>query len=119
MVPSLISLSSQTHIPFQLFYNRCDKSELHVFGPFLFSGKRTRGHDFTLVEGQSRFDARKYSFSHRTLNSEWNKVSADCVHSNSTNMFKNRIYNYLDSNNGLSISQRLPCAQLLLGWQSD
>ena len=36
MVPSLISLSSQTHIPFQLFYNRCDKSELHVFGPFLF-----------------------------------------------------------------------------------
>ena len=36
MVPSLISLSSQTHIPFQLFYNRCDKSELHVFGPFIF-----------------------------------------------------------------------------------
>ena len=31
MVPSLISLSSQTHITFQLFYNRCDKSELHVF----------------------------------------------------------------------------------------
>ena len=25
-----------THIPFQLFYNRCDKSELLVFGPFLF-----------------------------------------------------------------------------------
>ena len=36
MVLSLISLSSQTHIPFLLFYNHCDKSELHVFGPFLF-----------------------------------------------------------------------------------
>ena len=29
-------------------------------------GKRTRGHDFTLVKGQSRFDVRKYSFSQRT-----------------------------------------------------
>ena len=26
---------SDTH-PFLLFYNHCDKSELHVFGPFLF-----------------------------------------------------------------------------------
>ena len=32
MVPILISLSSQTHIPFQLLYNICDKSELHVCG---------------------------------------------------------------------------------------
>ena len=36
MVLSLISLSSQAHIPFLLFYNHCDKSELHVFGPYLF-----------------------------------------------------------------------------------
>ena len=28
--------SSQTHVPFILFYNHCDNSELHVFGPFLF-----------------------------------------------------------------------------------
>ena len=36
MVLSLISLSSQTHIPSLLFYNHCDKSELRVFGPFIF-----------------------------------------------------------------------------------
>ena len=36
MVLDLISLSFQTYIPFLLFYNHCDKSELHVFGPFLF-----------------------------------------------------------------------------------
>ena len=52
-------------------------------------------------------------------------LSADCVHSSSVNMFKNRIDNYLVRGDqyrcGLSISQRLPCPQpseLLLGWQS-
>ena len=58
------------------------------------TGKITRGHDFTLVKGQNRLDFRKYSFSQRTVN-EWNKWSADCVHSSSVNMFKNRIDNYL------------------------
>ena len=48
----------------------------------------------TLVKGQSRLDVRKYSFSQRTVN-EQNKLSADCVHSSSINMFKNRICNYL------------------------
>ena len=47
-----------------------------------------------LVKGHSRLDCRKYSFSQRTVN-EWNKLSADCVHSNIGNMFKNRIDNYL------------------------
>ena len=46
------------------------------------------------VKGQNRLDFRKYSFSQRTVN-EWNKLSADCVHSSSVNMFKNRIDNYL------------------------
>ena len=36
----------------------------------------------------------KYSFSQSTAN-YWNKLSADCVISNSINMFKNRIDNYL------------------------
>ena len=36
VILSLISLSSQTRIPFVLYYNRCDKSEMHVFGPLLF-----------------------------------------------------------------------------------
>ena len=55
--------------------------------------KRTRGHDFTLVKGQNRLDFRKYSSYQRTVN-EWNKLSADCVHSSSVNMCKNRIDNY-------------------------
>ena len=46
-----------------------------------------------LVKGQSRLDFRKYSFSQRIVN-EWNKLPADCVYSNSVNMFKNRIDNY-------------------------
>ena len=58
------------------------------------TGKITRGNDFTLVKWQSRLDFRKNSFSQRTVN-EWNKLSADCVHSGSVNMFKNRIDNYL------------------------
>ena len=33
-------------------------------------------------------------FSQRAVN-EWNKLSANCVHSNSINMFKNRTDNYL------------------------
>ena len=58
------------------------------------TGKITRGHDCTLVKGQNRLNFRKYSFSQRTVN-EWNKLSADFVHSSSVNMFKNRIDNYL------------------------
>ena len=58
------------------------------------TGKITREHDFTLVKGQNRLDFRKYSFSQRAVN-EWNKLSADCVHSSSVNMFKIRIDKYL------------------------
>ena len=58
------------------------------------TGKITGGHDCMLVKGLSRLDFRKYSFSQRTVN-EWNKLPADCVHSSSVNMFKNRIDNYL------------------------
>ena len=58
------------------------------------TAKRTRGHDVILVKGQSRSNVRKYSFSQRTVNDE-NKLSADCVHSSSINMFRNRIDNYL------------------------
>ena len=47
-------------------------------------------HDLTLVKGPSRLDVRNYSFS-----PEWNKLSADCVHSSNINMFKNRIDKYL------------------------
>ena len=57
--------------------------------------KITRGHNFTLVKKQSRLDDRKFSFSQRTIN-VWNKLSAECVHASSVNMFKNRIDKYLD-----------------------
>ena len=56
--------------------------------------KITGGHNFTLAKKQSRFDVRKFSFSQRTIN-VWNKLSTDCVHASSVNMFKNKIDKYL------------------------
>ena len=56
--------------------------------------KRTRGHNFTLVKKQSRLDVRKFSFSQRTINA-WSKLSTECVHASSVNMFKNKIDKYL------------------------
>ena len=52
--------------------------------------KITRGHNFTLVNKQSRLDVRNFSFSQRTIN-VWNTLSAECVHASSVNMFNNRI----------------------------
>ena len=58
-------------------------------------GKITRGHNFTLVKKQrSILDVRKFSFSQRTIN-VWNKLSTECVHASSINMFKNKIDKYL------------------------
>ena len=54
----------------------------------------TRGHNFTLVKRQSRLDVRTFSFSQRTIN-VWNKLSTECVHASSVNMFKNKIDKYL------------------------
>ena len=56
--------------------------------------KITRGHNFTLVNKQSRFDVRKFSFLQRTIN-VWNKLPAQCVQASSVNMFKNRIDKYI------------------------
>ena len=56
--------------------------------------KITRWHNFTLVKKQSRLDIRKFSFSQRTITA-WNKLSAECVHASSVNVFKNRIDKYL------------------------
>ena len=56
--------------------------------------KITRGHNYTLVKKQSRLDVRKYSFSQRAINA-WNKLSTDCVHDSSVNIFKNKIDKYL------------------------
>ena len=43
---------------------------------------------------QSRLDVRKFSFSQRTIN-VWNKLSTECVHASSVNVFKNIIDKYL------------------------
>ena len=56
--------------------------------------KISRGHNYTLVKKQSRLDVRKYSFSQRSIN-VWNKLSTDCVHASSVNMFKKKIDKYL------------------------
>ena len=56
--------------------------------------KITRGHNFTLVKKQSRLDVRKFSFFRSSIN-VWNKLSTECVHASSVNMFKNRINKYL------------------------
>ena len=56
--------------------------------------KIARGHNIALVKKQSRLDVRKFSFSQRTIN-VWNKLSAECVHASSVNMFKNIIDKYL------------------------
>ena len=56
--------------------------------------KITRGHSFTLVKNESRLDVRKFSFSQRTIH-VWNKLSTECVHASSVNMFKNKIDKYL------------------------
>ena len=53
--------------------------------------KITRGHNFMLVKKQSRLDVRKFSFSQRTIN-VWNKLSTECVHASSVNMFKNQTF---------------------------
>ena len=73
--------------------------------------KITRGHNFTLVKEQSRLDVRKFSFSQRTIN-VWNKLSEECVHASSVNMFKNRMDKYLS---------KFPCllpSEVFLVWQS-
>ena len=46
------------------------------------------------MKKQSRLDVRKFSFSQRTIN-VWNKLSEECAHASSVNMFKNRIDKYL------------------------
>ena len=56
--------------------------------------KINRSHNFTLLKKQSRLYVRKFPFSQRTIN-VWNKLSAECVHATSVNMFKNRIDKYL------------------------
>ena len=43
------------------------------------------------MKKQSRLDVRKFSFSQRTIN-VWNKLSAECVHASSVNMFKMKLY---------------------------
>ena len=65
-----------------------------IFFLEIIKSKITRGHNFTLMKKQSRLDVRPFSFSQRTIN-VWNKLSEECVHPSSVNMFKNRVEKYL------------------------
>ena len=56
--------------------------------------KITRRHNFTLMKKQSRLNVRKFSFSQSTIN-VWNKLSEECMHASSVNMFKTIIDKYL------------------------
>ena len=76
--------------------------------------KITRGHNYTLVKKQSRLDVRKYSFSQRTIN-VWNKLSTDCVHASSVNMFKNKIDKYL-AKAGYSLKSQVVSLQTAHSW---
>ena len=74
--------------------NGNENSDSNIFFFKIKEMKITRGHKFTLVKKKSRLDVRNYSFSQRTIN-VWNKLSTDCVHASSVNVFKNRIDKYL------------------------
>ena len=74
--------------------NGYENIDSNIFSLEIKQIKITRGHNFTLAEKQSRLDVRKFSFSQRTIN-VWNKLSTECVHANSVNMFKNGIDKYL------------------------
>ena len=74
--------------------NGYDIIESNIFFFEIKESKITRGHNFTLVKKQIRLDVRKFSFPQRTI-TVWNKLSTECVHASSVNMFKNRIDEYL------------------------
>ena len=74
--------------------NGYENIDSNIFSLEIKQSKITRGHNFTLAKKQSRLDVRKFSFSQRTIN-VWNKLSTDCVHASSVNMFKNKIDKYL------------------------
>ena len=77
-----------------MILNGYEKIDSNIFFFEIKESKITKGHNFTLVKKQGRLDVRKFSFSLRTIN-VWNKLSAECVHASSVNMFKNRIDKYL------------------------
>ena len=58
-------------------------------------GSRTRGHKGALVKEQCRLDMRKYSFTQKVINEQWNKLPNYFVNASSVNMFKHRIDRYL------------------------
>ena len=77
-----------------LIFNILSDISITVSNAMIKESKITRGHNFTLVKAQSRLEVRKYSFSQRTI-SVWTKLSTDCVHASSVNMFRNGIDKYL------------------------
>ena len=65
----------------------------------------TRGHSKKLHKPQARIDPRKYSFSHRVIET-WNSLSEEVISSTSVNEFKSRIAPTFNQHRDLVRSQR-------------
>ena len=52
--------------------------------------KRTRGHSKKLLKKPAKLDIRKYSFTHRIVNT-WNSLTEEIISAPSVNAFENRL----------------------------
>ena len=59
------------------------------------TSNRTRGHNLKLKKKHCRLDVRKFFFSHRVVDF-WNDLPSDVVNSNSLNIFKRKIDEYMN-----------------------
>jgi ribonuclease P/MRP protein subunit RPP40 len=69
-----------------------DNLDVHKF--FQFTNAPTRGHSLKLVKHSCNLDIRKFSFSHRVVNT-WNSLSEDIVACDSINSFKTKLDEFL------------------------
>jgi hypothetical protein len=69
-----------------------DNLDVHKF--FQLTNAPTRGHSLKLVKHGCNLDIRKFSFSHRVVNT-WNSLSEDIVACDSINSFKTKLDEFL------------------------
>jgi hypothetical protein len=69
-----------------------DNLDVHKF--FQLTNAPTRGHSLKVVKHGCNLDIRKFSFSHRVVNT-WNSLSEDIVACDSINSFKAKLDEFL------------------------
>jgi hypothetical protein len=69
-----------------------DNLDVHNF--FQLTNAPTRGHSLKLVKHGCNLDIRKFSFSHRVVNT-WNSLSEDIIACESINSFKAKLDKFL------------------------